>query len=207
MRDLSDDALDAFRSGLLGKRVLIKMMPSNHDPLCLWDDNGDLSYLGDTYIGTPGKFTVEAAQGAMDLSVRTLNITFPGMDQQIFQLLDGVEWHQRPIIVYRLVFPLNRPNFLSVFRDFAGRMDTMPARNEVGNTSTITLSCVSASREFSRNGTRTASDADQRQRDALDAFFSAAASAVATTINWGQNPQQAPKQKSGGFLASLKNLF
>jgi len=196
-----------LNSGRYGVRVLVKLMPSSHSPLCFWDGTGDISAGGDTYVGMRGKFSIEPSQSAKDLSIRNLNIKFSGLDPDIIGMVAGVAWQQRPVLAQRATFAPNSPQILHLFPEFSGFMDTLTWSEIVDGTTSCVLACESASRELSRSGSRTSSDADQRSRDSSDAFFSAASSAVSQTIDWGPNPQAAPKQKAGGLAGFLQGIF
>lgn len=208
MRIISETALTALVSKRFTARALVKMHAANDDPLCLWDDRGNISYGGDVYKGATGRFKITPSASVSDLSVRNLSILFSGLDSEIIARIDGVDWHQQPIEISRAIILTDAPQLLNVTPEYVGFMDKIVWKEGgKGRPSTLTLSCESVSREYSRSGSRTASDADQRQRDPDDGFFSFAASAVSTSVDWGQSPQTAPKQKSGGILGLISKIF
>lgn len=204
MRTISADALAALNSGRFGVRALVKIIPGGDDePLCFWDDVGNIAVGGDVYHGAAGRFAIEASTSASDLSIRNLNVTFSGLDSTIIGMIDGVQWHQQPILVQRAVFAIDTPQLLNLVPEYSGFIDQLIWNEGAdGSPSTLVLQCESASREYSRSGSRTASDADQRERDSDDGFFAAAANAVSQSIDWGRNPEKAQKQ-SGGFLSKI----
>lgn len=207
MRVISDQALAALASKRFMARALVKMIPDGDDPLCLWDGEGTITVDGDVYVGKAGRFTITPAASVLDLSVRNLTITFSGLDPVIIGMIDGIEWHQRPIEIRRAIISVDAPQILNLTTEYVGFMDKIVWKEgAAGKPSTLSLYCESASREYARAGTRTASDADQRTRDPDDGFFSFAASATSTTVDWGQQPQTAPKQ-SGGILGFLDKIF
>lgn len=208
MRVISETALAALASKRFTARALIKMHAGNDEPLCLWDDVGNITVGGDVYKGAAGRFKVTPAASVSDLSVRNLTITFSGLDSEIVARIDGVAWHQQPIEIWRAIILTETPQLLNVTPEYVGFMDKIVWKEGgKGRLSVLSLFCESVSREYSRSGSRTASDADQRQRDPDDGFFSFAASAVSTSVDWGQAPQTAPKQKSGGILGFLSKIF
>lgn len=204
MRTISSEALAALNGGRFGVRCLVKIVPGGEDePLCFWDDVGNITVGGDVYNGAAGRFTIEASTSASDLSIRNLNVTFSGLDASVIGMIDGVQWHQQPILVQRAFFAIDTPQILNVTPEYSGFIDQLIWNEGAdGSPSTLILQCESASREYSRSGSRTASDADQRERDPDDGFFAAAANAVAKSIDWGRNPQPA-KQESGGFFSKI----
>ena len=210
MRIISSEATDALNSGRFGERSLLKLSPLGDDPLAIWDDLGTLSYGGTDYVGAAGRFIVEPSTTASALSVRGLKITFSGLDSEIVALIEGVDWHQRPILYSRATFAIDSPQLLYVHDEFAGFMDQIKWSEAInGQPSALVLYCESASREYARHGSRTASDADQRQRDSNDGFFSFAASAVTQTIDWGRQPEAPTTQpaKRSGFAGLLDSIF
>lgn len=196
-----------MNSGRFGTRCLVKIIPGGDDePLCFWDDVGNIALGGDTFNGAAGRFTIDASTSASDMSIRNLNVKFSGLDASIIGMIEGVQYHQQPILVQRVFFSIDTPQILNVTPEYAGFLD-QPIWDEGadGSPSTLVLQCESASREYSRAGSRTASDADQRERDANDAFFAAAADAVAKSIDWGRNPQKAERQ-SKSFIQKIFGL-
>lgn len=207
MRVISAPALAALNTGAFSVRVLVKMSAAGVSPLCLWDDVGNVTSGGDTYVGAAGRFTIQASSSSKDLSIRNLEITFSGLDATVAAMIQGVAWHQNPVFVQRAIIAVGAPQTLMLTGEFSGFMDTMEWSEEgQGGRSTLVLRCESVSREFSRNGARTASDADQRTRDATDGIFSFAASAVTTNIDFGRAPEPTPRRQ-GGILGFLERIF
>ncbi len=207
MRDMSDAAQAALDSGHFEFRAFVKLSPAGSAPLAIWDDRGNLVYNGDTYVGKPGRFRLSGASSSTDYSVRNLDITLAPGDPDAIALVEATQWHQRPALVYRAIISKDSPQLLSLSPEFGGFMDTIEWPEAVNGQATLIAHCESSSREYARTGARTASDADQRERDANDAFLSFQESAQSTTIDWGNNPQAPPKQKSGGILGFLDKIF
>lgn len=206
MRVISAPAIAALQSKAFAVRVLVKMSPVGSPPLCVWDDVGEITSGGDTYVGIAGRFVCKATSSAKDLSIRNIEITFSGLDATVVGMLSGVQWHQSPIAVQRAILAVDSPQTLMLTPEFSGFMDQFEwTEGGQGEPSSLVLRCESISREFGRNGSRTSSDADQRERDASDGLFAFAASAVSKNINWGRQPQQAQKMASGviGFLQKV----
>lgn len=206
MRIISSQAQEALDTGRFAVRCLCKIMPIGSAPLCFWDDVGTITLDGDDYVGAPGRFTIDASVSSSDLSSHSLQLTFSGLDAAAVAIVEGYQWHQCPVLVQRVIIATDAPQVLHVVPEFSGFLDVMTWTERAGGTSTLVLSCESAAREMSRSGARTSSDADQRERDPTDGFFSFAASAVNETINWGQAPEQAPAKK-GGLAGLMDKIF
>lgn len=198
MRVISADAIEALESGRFGMRALVKLvLDSPSDPFCAWDDLGSIVVGGDTYVGAAGRFTLNAYASPSDLSAQGLDIVWSGLDSSVIALIGGVAWSQRPILVQRAIIATDKPQILHLIPEFSGFLDQITWSESAGGETSLTWKCESAARKFSRSGGRTASDADQRTRDASDGFFSFSASANNTPIDWGRLPQQKPPKPKG----------
>lgn len=187
MRVLSSEALAALDSGRFTVRALLRVDIPGTDPFCVWDGHGDIIVEGQTYLGAPGRFTLEPSTSIKDLSVRNLDITFSGLDSTVTAIIDGQPWHQAPVLLQRAIIATESPAVLHIVPEFSGALDQMFKREQPGGTYSLVFRCESASRDLTRNaGSRTRGDSDQRERDADDGFFRFAVSAVTTKINWGR---------------------
>lgn len=203
MRIISAPSLTAL-DGPHGRRCLVRFAPYNVDPVCYWDDLGTLSYGGDTYQGAVGRFTVKLPESASDLSVRGAQVTFSGLDTAAIALIEGAVWSQRPAKIMRAIFAIDTPQTLVVHTEFSGFMDRMEwTEAAAGDPSALVVYLESTAREFELSGARTASDADQRDRDSDDGIFSFAASAVTQNIDWGKTTETITQTASTNFVKSL----
>lgn len=205
MRIYSADALAALDSGRFTVRCLLKVELPESEIFAIWDDVGTIIVGGVTYTGAASRFTVKPAAATYDSGARPCIVTLSGLDSETAAIVDGAQWHQRPILIQRAVIATDAPAVLHLADEFSGRLDQMVLKEQVGSTYTIDFLCESEAIENQRSGARTRSDADQRERDATDGFFSFSASAVTTTIDWGRAPQQAAQRKGGiaGFLGKI----
>lgn len=211
MRIISSQAQAVLDSGRGYRRTLVRLAPLGIDPVCVWDDVGTISYSGDTYQGAAGRFIVELPESTLDLTVRGAQITFSGLDPAIVDIIETANWSQRPARIMEAVAEIDSPHVLYVETHFSGFMDIMEWEEaSLGKPSKLVLKLESTSREFSLSGARTASDADQRDRDPADGFFKFMASAVTRPIDWGRAPQSPPEQtvqQKSGFGALLDKIF
>ncbi len=204
MRTIHSDALAALDSGRFAVRALVKVTIPDEDPFCIWDDVGSLEVDGDIYVGKAGRFTLQPSVSGQDLSIRNLDITLSGLDDEAIAVIDGLQWHQQPIQIQRAIIATESPTLLHLVPEFSGFLDQMFWRESAKGQSTLTFRCESASRELSRSGARTRSDADQRSRDSNDGFYRWATSAITQTVDWGRSPGA---QKRGGIVGWLDRVF
>jgi hypothetical protein len=203
LKIISAEGQAALDSGNFKERLLVKVdVPG--DPFLIWDDIGDITVAGETYAGHPGRFTFQSAPSSYDQAARGAKLTFSGLDPDVLALLESAPWHQAPVHVQIATIALDAPTLLNLTTEFIGFLDQINPRIAVNGTTTLEGLCETESREQSRSGAATRSDADQRTRDAVDGFFAASAAAINTTIDWGRAPERPQKQGGiGGFLSKI----
>ena len=194
MRTLSSPVLAALDSGRFRVRCLLRAdIPSG--VFAIWDDIGDISVGGTTYAGAAGRFQVGPVSSTADLSARNVDVTLSGLDNAATAIIDRADWHQRAILIQRVIISEDAPQVLSLMPYFAGFLDQLIRKEKPNGQSILTFRCEASARELARNGARTRSDADQRQRAADDGFFQFTTTAVVTSIQWGPTNGQLPQQR------------
>lgn len=196
MKSLDGASLAALDAGRYAVRALALFdLPSGR--WGIFDDDYDLTWNGDTYIGAAGRFTMQIPPGAADLSVRGLTIALSALDGSALAWVQSQEYHQRPMFAAIAIIATETPQIVSVRKWFSGFVDTVTWQEKIDGEARLIVRCESASRELDRSGARNRTDADQRARSASDGFFRYTVSAIAKDVEWGANePQQvAPKKK------------
>lgn len=211
MKVISSDAQTALDTGRFAVRCLLTVeMDDPEDLFAIWDDVGPITIGEVEYAGAASRFTVQTSSSVKDLSIQNLDVVLSGLDSEVTALIDGAEWHQRPIVITRAIIGTEAPAVFHLMPEFSGFLDQMFWREQPGSTSEMRFRAESASREFNLAGARTRSSADQRERDSVDGFFDFSASAVTTQINWGHSPtspSSMAKQKQSGLSKLLSKLF
>lgn len=197
MRTFSAEALAALDAGGFTTRCLLRVDMPDDEYFAIWDDIGQIVADGVTYEGAPGRFTVQPAVGSYDDGARPCTVTLPGLDSEVVAFIMSAPWHQRPVLIQRAIVATEAPQVLHLSPEFSGRLDKVVQKESPGGTYDLQFLCETEAIENSRSGARTRSDADQRQRDPDDGFFSFSTSAKTTTIDWGRSPQQAAPKPSG----------
>ena len=196
MKNLDGATLAALDSGRYAVRALALFdLPSGR--FGIFDDQYDLSWGGDTYVGAAGRFTMSIPPGASDMSIRGLTITMSALDTTALNWVQSQEYHQRPMFAALAFIATETPQIVAVRRWFTGFIDQALWQERIDGQARLIVKCESHSRELDRSGARTRSDADQRALDPDDGFFKHTVGAIATDVTWGQNPPQeaAPKKK------------
>lgn len=194
MKTLPAGATTALAAGQYAVRALVLFdLPSGR--YGLFDDAYDIVYLGDTYIGAAGRFTLQIPPGAADLSIRGLTVTLSALDNAALAWVQTQEYHQRPMHASLAILAPSEPQTLHVRRWFTGVIDQVIWHERIDGQARLIIKCESASRELDRAGARTRSDADQRAIDPADGFFKETLNSMAAEIEWGRLPPAAPQKK------------
>lgn len=193
MKTLASDALTALDAGRFGVRALCLFdLPSGR--WGIFDDQYDLSYDGDTYIGASGRFQLQLPPGAADLSVRGLTVTLSALDSAALAWVQDQSYRQRPMFASVAILGTDG-TILAVQRWFTGFVDTVLWQERIDGQARLVIRCESASRELDRSGARTRSDADQRALDPDDGFFKHTVGSISTEYQWGQMVQKSEPKK------------
>jgi hypothetical protein len=185
----------ALEAGHYGVRALVLFdLPSGR--WGAFDDQYDLAWGGDTYVGAAGRFTLAIPPGASDMSIRGLTATFSGLDSAALAWVQSEDYRQRPMSAALAIIATETPQVVAVKRWFTGFVDQVVWQERPDGHARLIVKCESASRELDRSGARTRSDADQRALDPNDGFFKHTVGAIATEIGWGTNiPQPAAPRR------------
>lgn len=191
MRIISQAAIDLLDSGTFGRRTLIRFdMPSG--AVGYWDDAYPINFQSLTYQPAPGGFKVPAMSHSTGLVVHRQEIIFNNLDPRVAAQVENEQYQGRPAFIYVALVDPAIDKIVDVVSWFSGKIDQAPVREKVGGDSTLTVKLVSNNWELNRKGTRTRSDTDQRQLDALDGFFKFNASSVSEPPYWGRKGPQYP---------------
>lgn len=188
MRAMHEDAVAALDSGRFAVRQMFKITLPGPEVYAIWNDAYTVEIDGVTYYAAAGRLTFATASAAMDLSVRSLEVTLSAIGAVTMSGVYNQPWHQRPVLISEAIVAPDAPRVLHVYPVFSGFLDQLPWKEAVDGLAALTARCEGINRELDRKGARVRSDADQRQIDASDGFFKNVAAAIATDIVWGAIP-------------------
>ena len=195
MKSLDSGSIAALESGHYAVRALVLFdLPGGR--FGMFDDEYNLAYGGDTYVGAAGRFTLSLPPTAADQSVRGLTVTISGLDSSALAWVQSAEYHQRPMFALLAFIATDTPQIIAVKRWFGGFIDQVTWREGIGGQSQLIVQCESYSRDNDRAGARTRTDADQKARESTDGFFKMTVSAIATEIEWGATQPEAPAKSN-----------
>jgi hypothetical protein len=164
-----------------------------------WSDVGTISAevadaetgltVSRVFEGAGSLISVGQVQMVSGLEVQAVSVVISQITPHAEQLIRGYDARRAKVELYRgfldtqtmrLVGPA-----LPVFSGFLDEAPIVtPKENEEGS---ITLVCASHAQELTRSSTAKRSDADQRLRNAEDAFFQDAATVGTWQVFWGQD--------------------
>jgi hypothetical protein len=127
-----------------------------------------------------------------DVTIRNLTLTLPHLDSIVQSMVRTYDARNAPMQRYVGFFdPSTRELIAAPQADFVGYVDgapiETPAENQEGS---ITLNCVSTTRELTRANAQVRSNDSQILRSATDNFYDYTAVVGGWIINWGQNSTQ-----------------
>jgi hypothetical protein len=194
MKALDSATLAALDAGRFAVRAMALFdLPSGR--YGLFDDQYDVAWAGDTYVGAAGRFTLQLPPGASDLSIRPLTLTLSSLDSAALAWVQSQEYHQRPMFAALAFLATDTPQIVAVKRWYTGYVDKVTWQERLNGEGRLVVTCESASRELDLSGARTRSDADQRALDPADRFFAHTVGAISTEVGWGTNIPQPPAPK------------
>ena len=213
MRSLSGANLVALAQRILMPRDFVWFVVrdrSTGDPVTdgYWSDVGDISAaIIDPDTGSPVTRIWHGAGSLIQISniplvsnitVQNITVTLSQVADRVNDLVRLYDAKQGRVEIYRGLFdPANRLLVAPAEPRFIGTINEAPIKtpkeNERGD---VQLSCTSNTAELTRSNTDTRSDASQRRRDPVDAFFKDTAVVGTWQHFWGR--EGGPVQHRGG---------
>lgn len=165
------------------------------------------------FLGAGEMLGVGSVQLTSDINVRQTDITFSQIASQAQLLVRGYDVRNAPVQIYRGYFdPDTRALAAAPKSIFIGYVDGSPiVTPKEGDEGSITLHCVSTTRELTRSNPDVRSHESQILRSATDNFLENVSVAGEWVLAWGQvntsisrnsgsTPPPAPPPPEGGGL-------
>lgn len=195
MLSLPSDVIELLEAGRVSVRYMLRVDLDEADggPTGVWNDTYAVAHDSVTFAALAGNLTVDALPGSSDLSSDSVSVTLSGLDANVAGLIEGKNWHQRPVTIYRALMS-DAGTVLDVRAAFAGFLDEVRITDAAGEMAAVILSIESNNRELNRSTGRMRSDNDQRSHGgATDGFFKHATNAATDTdIYWGRKGPTSP---------------
>ncbi|PLX36992.1 MAG: hypothetical protein C0605_07955 [Hyphomicrobiales bacterium] len=185
MKILDSQALADLQSGRYVTRNLVWFdVPEGAHGF--WDDVYDLTVSGKVYSGKAGRFNVSDFSSAGGLVIAGLKVNFSSVDSGALAVVQNETWRRQPVTVSKAYLSKTTGAVIAIEQWWSGLIDVVDWDEQPGGSGDLIISAETLSRELNRSGTRTRSDADQRQLDPDDGFFKHVAQSVETNIYWGR---------------------
>lgn len=166
----------------------------------LWSGYGTIQIDAENYKGIGARALITRGESRIGGAADSLTITLSGLDPDVAQSIENEDYHQKPIIIRRVIFAPDRRTILgsAVFK--RARVDIVQVREKVGGEAAIDFAIEGPRADMNRSGGRIAADADQRvlggQNDASMKHVSVAG---VKTLNWGNKPSNLGGSSSQGM--------
>lgn len=191
MKTLDANAIAALESGHYAVHSMILFdLPGGR--WGAFDDDYTISWDGDTYVGAARRFTLRLPPTTAELAELGMTAEFSALDSAALAWVQAQSYHQRPMFAALAIIATASPQILHVKKWFSGFIDRVVWQEQIDGEARLLVHCESHSRENSRAGTRTRTDADQRLRDPDDGFFKMTVAAMAKEIEWGATEPKKP---------------
>lgn len=218
MRDLDSAEISAIQARTVVARNLLWLSPKNRNtdaivPMGFWDDLMTVTVsvkdgrTGSTvdrdFYGLGASLSIGSIPLTSDITIRNVDITLPHLDTTVELLVRGYDVRGAPMQLYRGYFnPSTRAMVASAKPRFVGYVDGSPiVTPKEGGEGSITLKCVSTTRELTRTSSEVRSHESQLARAPGDDFYKDVGLVGDWDIAWGVNrtPIAAtnPWQKAG----------
>jgi len=204
MRDLDTAEIAAIQARTVVARDFLWVTAKNRatgaaEDLGFWNDimtvtasvkdgrTGDL--VDRSFTGVGLAMTIGTVPLVADITVRTLDIVLPQLDAVVAQLVRTYDVRGAPLQLYRgYLDPATRVLVAAAKPRFVGYVDGAPIETpKEGDEGSITLHCVSTTRELTRANADVRSHESQLARSAGDWFYKDVNLVGDWDIAWGVN--------------------
>jgi hypothetical protein len=147
----------------------------------LWNGYGDLSYGGNTFLGSGNLLGISAIEEAAEIGAKGASMLLSGISSTILSYALNENYQYRIASIY--VGTIDGGT-VSAYKVFSGRMDVMTI-NETGDTCTISITAESRLIDLERPRIRRWTSEDQKSLYAGDKGFDYVNSLQQANIKWG----------------------
>lgn len=154
--------------------------------LNIWSGFGDLTWGSATWTGAGTLFSVSAIEETSDVSAKGASITLSGIPSDMISLVLSDIRQNALGRVYLGFLDSSGEIVVDPYMIFEGRLD-IPALQENGETSTITISYESRLIDLQRTRESRYTNEDQQREFPGDLAFEFVPNLQEISINWGRN--------------------
>lgn len=167
----------------------------------LWAGMGEREIEGHVYTGAGARALIVPIVEDLTGAASGVRLTLSGLEPEIAMTIEQEDYHQRPVVLRRLIFASDRLTLLAAPVFFRGRVDVVRFEEQIGEPSALEFYVESGARDLERRGLRVRSNSDQRiLGGATDSSLKYVAIAGERSLYWGgQAPQRAGTALGGGY--------
>lgn len=152
--------------------------------LNLWTGIGDLTYNGDTYVGTGTILAIDKVKEQKKLVANGLNMTMTGLDQQIMDLVENEPYQGRSFELYIAMLDASGDIISDPYLWFEGSLDVMKTIDD-GKSITVPVSIENVLVRLERALDTKYTSADQKREYANDTFYDFVPGIQNKEVVWG----------------------
>jgi hypothetical protein len=152
------------------------------------------------FYGVAGALSIGPIPLTADVTVRSVDISLPAIDSVVAVLVRGTDVRAAPVQILRGYFDPDTRNLVAPAKArFVGYVDGAPIVTPAeGGEGSVTLKCVSATRELTRTSTQVRSHESQLARTGgADDFYVYTGVVAEWDIAWGENRGPVAKSVPG----------
>jgi hypothetical protein len=202
MRDIAAEEIAAIQSPTVVARNMLWVTAKNRstqadESMGFWNDvmfvtasvkDGRTgAIVNRDFLGVGMALTIGSIPLTSDITIRSVDIDIPYLDSTVAQLVRGYDVRGAPMQLYRGYFdPATRIMVAPAKARFIGYVDGSPiVTPKEGGEGSITLHCVSTTRELTRTSSEVRSRESQLLRSAGDLFYADTGVVGEWTLFWG----------------------
>jgi len=198
MKTLPTEAVDALAGGELIIAAAMKFV--FNDTYRVWSGIGNVYIDGDAepYSGIDARALIMPLNSNVGGAADGISIEVSSLDPDVAQAIEDESYHQKPVVIYRLVFASDRRTLLGAGVFLRGRVDTVTISETIGGDASIQMAIEGPRRDMARSGARLRSDTDQRALGgSIDGALRHIGVTGRKTLSWGGKPTTAANSLPG----------
>lgn len=194
MKVMDSAAVDQIESGHVTIAGAVKLAFGEN--YFLWSGAGELTLDADTFTGIGENALITPVASMIGGQANAVTATLGGLTPETAATIEAEDYHQKPAVLYRIIFGEDRFTVLDAVVYQRGRVDQVTIRHMIGGDAAIDMQIEGPARDMNRAGSRVRSDADQRVLGgATDGFFKRTAWAQHITLYLGGKPSTAASDR------------
>lgn len=164
-----------------------------------WGGYGDLVMSGEgTFKPVGAQALLTPFNSEIGSAASGVELRLSALDPDVAASIEAEDYHQKSVVIWRLVFDEHGTTLLGQAVMLRGRVDTVVIEEQIGGDAAIVMMIEGGRRDMSRKGSRVRADTDQRLLGgSTDGAMKHITTAGRRTLYWGRKPST-PATLNGG---------